>query len=266
MLGDSLRLRAPRARRATPRPGAAILLVLGLAAAPLAPAQPAAAQGFDPAEPAFWAVSGVALFAAWQLDADLRRANPTQRDGLAGELADAAYFLGGRGFVVPVFASATALSHLTGWPTEGPRMVRVVVGGAMAGLAVEVVKHTVGRGRPRDVDDPYRFRPFERDNAWMSFPSGHAAAGFAMAGALDQEFDLKGFELVGYGVAGVIAWSRVYDDAHWASDVVAGGIMGVAVSRATIAWLQRRGDDDGLSLRLDLSAGPPMLTVSVPVR
>jgi membrane-associated phospholipid phosphatase len=227
---------------------------------------PATAQVFDPGEPVFWVLSGTAFLAALYLDEELRRDDPTRQDGPAAALAATGYFVGSRRFIVPAAVSATALTHLTGWPTERSRVVRVILGMASAGVAVEVVKNTVGRGRPRDVDDPYRFRPFARDNAWLSFPSGHAAAGFAMAGALDQEFDLRGFEVALYGLAGVIAWSRVYDDAHWTSDTVAGAIMGVAASRATVGWLQRRDGGVVPGVGLEPRSGAPMIVVAIPTR
>lgn len=241
--------------------------MLGLAAAQLAPTPPAAAQDFEPSEPALWALSGGAFLVAWHLDAQLRRDDASLQDGVPAGLATLGYVLGGREFLGPAIISTTALAHFTDWPTEGSRAVRVTAGAVMAGVAVEVLKNAVGRGRPRDSDHPRRFQPFTRENAWLSFPSGHAAAGFAVAGALDQEFDLRGLDPLLYGLAGLIAWSRIYDDAHWASDTVAGGIIGLATARGTVSWLQSRSDAALPRLNLAVASdGAPMLSVSVPVR
>jgi membrane-associated phospholipid phosphatase len=183
-------------------------------------------------------------------------------------LASVGYFLGGREFLIPAAFTTVYLAHLTTLPIERSRVVRTVAGVAMAGVAVEVVKTAVGRGRPREVDDPRRFQPFVRENAWMSFPSGHAAAGFAIAAAVDQEFELGRWEsMAAYGLAGLIGWSRIYDDAHWTSDTVAGSIIGLATARATVGWLQQRADGRGPSVGLDVAAdGAPLLSFSVPVR
>jgi membrane-associated phospholipid phosphatase len=245
--------------------GRAALVIVGLAIAPLTSPAPASPQSLDPSERSFWLLSGAALLAALHLDTGLRRADPTDATGLRADLASTGYRLGGRSFVASALISTTAASQLTGWPAEGSRMIRVAVGITTAGVATEVIKNTVGRGRPRDVDDPGRFRPFVRENAWLSFPSGHATAGFAIAGALDEEFDLRGFEVLAYGMAGLIAWSRVHDDAHWTSDTVAGAIVGVAASRATVSWLRSRSGDAGPTLTLGVVEGAPMLSVTIPV-
>jgi membrane-associated phospholipid phosphatase len=43
-----------------------------------------------------------------------------------------------------------------------------------------------------------------------------------------------------YGTASLVGWSRVYDDRHWASDVVGGAVVSVAASRWTIHRLHDR--------------------------
>jgi membrane-associated phospholipid phosphatase len=244
--------------------GLARALLVVLAAASLAPAEPASCQSFDPREPQFWAMSGFLLLTAWNMDAHFRRDDPLDRGGIEGSLASAGYRIGGQSFMVPAFLATTAFTHATGWPTDSQRVVRVLLGAAAAGVAVEAVKTTVGRGRPRDVGDPREFQAFSRDNAWLAFPSGHSAAAFAVAAALDEEFDLKGFQYLGYGIAGMVAWSRVYHDAHWASDTVAGAVIGIAAARTTVAWLNRLAADSAPDVRLGVYAGAPLIAVTIP--
>lgn len=243
----------------------ALLLNAGLIVLLPASAPSLSAQTIEPSEPGFWIVSGLTLLAAWQLDDRLRREGPIQREGVPGTLAATGYGLGRARVVVPALASTAALSHLTGWPTEMYRVGHVAAGAAMAGVVTEIIKTTVGRGRPRDLDDSRAFSRFTRDNAWLAFPSGHTVAGFAVAAALDQEFELGVFGPVAYGIAGLIGWSRVYDDAHWASDTVAGAVVGVVVARSTVAWLQRRSDPALPVIGLELHSGQPVLAVRVPV-
>lgn len=59
-----------------------------------------------------------------------------------------------------------------------------------------------------------------------SFPSGHASAAFTAAGVLAQGDPLWP---VYYGIAAVVASSRVYVKIHHASDVAAGALLGVAL-------------------------------------
>jgi membrane-associated phospholipid phosphatase len=53
--------------------------------------------------------------------------------------------------------------------------------------------------------------------------------------------------VLGYGVAGATAYARVDHNAHWASDVAAGAVLGFSTARFT---LQRRegGSEDRVSV------------------
>jgi undecaprenyl-diphosphatase len=80
--------------------------------------------------------------------------------------------------------------------------------------------------RPR----PHRIR----NPTTSSFPSGHASAAFTAAGILSEGDPLWP---VYYGVAAVVASSRVYTKMHHASDVVVGAAIGVTIAAvAKRAW------------------------------
>jgi hypothetical protein len=98
------------------------------------------------------------------------------------------------------------------------------------------VKVIAGRARPElGIHDPYDFR-LGRGLAWddthRSFPSGHTSAAFAAAAVAARELDrihggddvLVGFAT--YGPATFVGLSRVFDNRHWASDVIAGAAIG----------------------------------------
>jgi membrane-associated phospholipid phosphatase len=87
-----------------------------------------------------------------------------------------------------------------------------------------------GRALPAVNDsNPENFqfgRGFHDGNGpFVSFPSGHTAASFAMAAALTSEADLwrPGMaRIVGpiaYGTAGLVGLARMYQNDHWASDL-----------------------------------------------
>ena len=42
-----------------------------------------------------------------------------------------------------------------------------------------------------------------------------------------------------YGVAGLVGLARTYHDKHWATDVVAGGAIGITVGRSVVALNDR---------------------------
>lgn len=87
--------------------------------------------------------------------------------------------------------------------------------GIMAG-AVNGIKYSVGRLRP----DGSRYN---------SFPSGHTATAFMTASMLHKEYGWRSplFSIGGYTAAAVTGVSRICNNRHWLSDVVAGAAIGI---------------------------------------
>jgi membrane-associated phospholipid phosphatase len=98
-----------------------------------------------------------------------------------------------------------------------------------------VIKMAAGRGRPSlDPDHPYNFHFMGglQGDPHRSFPSGHTTSAFAAASAASEEVgqlwpNQKWWVRIAlYGSAGLVGVSRVYNNAHWASDVVVGAAIG----------------------------------------
>ncbi len=87
--------------------------------------------------------------------------------------------------------------------------------GAMA-ATVYAAKHSIRRLRPDGSE-------------WDSFPSGHAAKAFMSATILHKEYGWRSpwFSIGGYTVAAVTGVSRIMNNRHWMSDVVAGAAIGI---------------------------------------
>ena len=135
---------------------------------------------------------------------------------------------------------------------------------AVAGVANGALKFGVGRGRPNITDDPHRFRSFNGDNEWQAFPSGHATVAFSLAAAVSEEARKPWVTALTYGTATAVAWSRVYEDKHWTSDVVGGALVGIAAGRGTVALLHRRRDrqPDAEGPRITLLPGGVAVSLS----
>ncbi|KYG67909.1 hypothetical protein AZI87_01130 [Bdellovibrio bacteriovorus] len=74
-----------------------------------------------------------------------------------------------------------------------------------------------------------RERPSGRDR--LSFPSGHSSSAFATATSLAYAYGYKA-GIPAYLAATFIGVSRVNENIHWASDVVAGAALGIYWGRA----------------------------------
>jgi lipid A 4'-phosphatase len=103
---------------------------------------------------------------------------------------------------------------------------------AVSGILVDILKVIVGRPRPKLLFSAgsYEFSWIGLSADHWSFPSGHAATAAALAAAL---WCLWPQPVLFYAVgAALVAASRVVMGAHYLSDVVMGGFIGVVVTRA----------------------------------
>jgi membrane-associated phospholipid phosphatase len=107
------------------------------------------------------------------------------------------------------------------------RAVYILAVLAVSGILAQLVKHLVGRARPKlmPIFGPYHFDLLSVKASLASFPSGHAATAFSMVVALGFFFPRWRVPLL--ILAGVIGISRILLEAHYVSDVVAGGALGV---------------------------------------
>jgi membrane-associated phospholipid phosphatase len=108
-------------------------------------------------------------------------------------------------------------------------------------LITEIVKWTVGRGRPfvGGKANPFNFVPFTGTEAYFSFPSAHAVTSFALAFAVGAIWPRARGAMFAY--AGLIAATRLVLLAHHPSDVVAGAVIGVSGAMAVRYWFAVRG-------------------------
>jgi len=107
----------------------------------------------------------------------------------------------------------------------------------LSSLATSAIKGVVGRRRPNTFRGPQSFRPFQGD---YSFPSGHATGAFAFASVIATHYDDNPW-IVGtsYGVAGLVGLARIQLNAHWTSDVVAGGLIGGIIGHHLVHFNER---------------------------
>lgn len=110
-----------------------------------------------------------------------------------------------------------------------------------AGIVAPVLKEVVGRARPPAERGSHRFTPFSGDT---SFPSGEAAEVFAIAAVVSAHHPALWARVAAWGTAAVLANGRLRLDGHWASDIVAGGLLGSAVGTWVVHEHRRRATMD----------------------
>src|ERR1043166_6011496 len=105
-------------------------------------------------------------------------------------------------------------------------------------------------GRQRPYVDTTGFNPyhwhflggFTSDDGQRSFPSGHSVAAFSAAAAVTAETSRWWPEWcwpIGaamYGGAGMVGLSRMYNNRHWASDVIMGAAIGTFAGNKVVRY------------------------------
>ena len=121
----------------------------------------------------------------------------------------------------------------------------LVIGESMGG----VLKDTFGRARPYvdtispNPDNWSLLRGFRGGDQYRSFPSGHTVAGFAAAAAVSAETSRWWPSLTYYGIgpllyggAAAVGLSRMYNNRHWASDVILGAAIGTFAGNKVVRY------------------------------
>ncbi|MBI5437034.1 MAG: phosphatase PAP2 family protein [Nitrosomonadales bacterium] len=132
--------------------------------------------------------------------------------------------------------------YLAGAAGNNDRALAVAQDGLAAsliasGIVTPVLKYATGRSRPRETPDIAHFRPF---SGAASFPSGHTTQAFAVASVISAYYDETWVKCSSYTVAGLVGVARSYHDAHFASDVLAGALIGTLVGQSVVAYNQPR--------------------------
>jgi membrane-associated phospholipid phosphatase len=116
-------------------------------------------------------------------------------------------------------------------------LIATAVGSAM--------KFAAGRARPHvDIDNPVDFKLFRglTNDSYRSFPSGHTINAFAFASTVTRETQFwwpHSVWYVGtvmYSGATLMGLSRIYNNQHWASDVMGGAAIGTLIGLKVVKY------------------------------
>jgi membrane-associated phospholipid phosphatase len=200
-----------------------------------APASPLLAQAAKPPYQIQWyqpliAAAGVSVL--FLVDNPVRSYMLDNQTATKDDLASAFKHVG----QPEVWALVPAVMMGTGLVFQKPGLtrsgLRAVTSAVLAGGVTAVLKVAFGRERPSAPgSEPLDFEPFELSSDDASMPSGHTSAAFGLAASLAEDVHPLWAKIGLYAVATGTAWSRVYNNQHWTSDVVAGAIVGISSAK-----------------------------------
>lgn len=141
-------------------------------------------------------------------------------------------------------ASIMAGSYFLGVVLQNNKLKRVGLVSVAAGIATAIVteafKVSYGRYRPIAGKGAYEFF-----GEGKSFFSGHTSSVFSMATVISEIYGDEHpiVPWLAYGVATITAYSRMRAQAHWGSDVLAGAIAGVLVTKIIYHYMDKKFTD-----------------------
>ncbi len=193
---------------------------------------------------------GLAFAASFALDDGVRDLVQDNRGGQSNGLARAGNTMGDGRYVLPALAAGYVAGRLADAPGVSRAALRSAEAFSLAGGLSTILKQVGGRKRPGEGADADDFHVF---GGGKSFPSGHTTVAFAVATSLANEIPNRLADAALYGAAGLTGFSRLNDDKHWASDVLAGALLGHLAG----AWITR-GDHP-----LPIEIGPDSATLTL---
>ncbi|GJL50748.1 MAG: hypothetical protein NPIRA01_19750 [Nitrospirales bacterium] len=105
--------------------------------------------------------------------------------------------------------------------------VQTLVAHGISGLITQMIKHSIGRPRPRLAhQDHWQIGP-SFQSGLDAFPSGHSSASFAVAAIIARHFPRYAWML--YGGAAFVALSRIIKGSHFPSDACVGAFLGYVI-------------------------------------
>jgi membrane-associated phospholipid phosphatase len=230
----------PQSRVAARATRAALCIALALASrlSPLASQEP---DTLPPDVRSFpvWqagAVLGLGLFTIAVLDEPINTwvQDSANRSTGLDDLSNLTRKFGEGVVIAPVTLGLIAVGVVANEPPILHAGLRVGAAVLLTTAVTQAAKYALGRERPGDTDDEWDFDPFGGAHAMWS---GHTSSAFAFATVLSQEINHPWATVGLYALATGTAWSRVYDNAHWASDVIVGAAAGIACAKiATGRW------------------------------
>ncbi|MFP9099387.1 phosphatase PAP2 family protein [Flavobacterium sp. RHBU_24] len=184
-----------------------------------------------PAIAAFAGGTGLLLLA----DQDASTYFVRQGEGMPTALKELGFYMGKPQYNY----TFSAALYFTGLVTKSEKLrhtgVLIIASATAGGFIQTISKSAAGRARPSTGYGHLHFKPFGKGAGYHSFPSGHSILSATAIYAISKQFS-NPWAKAGILSAGLITpVSRLWDNAHWLSDVG----LGIGVSIVTVEAVER---------------------------
>jgi len=156
----------------------------------------------------------------------------------AGWVADVGYYLG-LGYVqIPLLLGLTVIGRIRASARLQSAGLEAAAAFVAAGVMTQILKHLIGRPRPRLVSEvAVHFGP-TLASGLDSFPSGHTATVVAAALVLGARYPQA--SPVFMFVAAFVSASRLFSGSHYPTDILGGVLLGLGAALVLDRlWLAR---------------------------
>ena len=133
---------------------------------------------------------------------------------------------------------AGGMVYATGLALRNPKLQRtgilLVSSMLINDMVTSKLKDEFQRRRPDEANHNTYFEGGEGGRHYASFPSSHTSTAFTFATSVATVYhDHKWVPPVAYSMATLVGLSRIHDNKHWSTDVLAGAAVGFATSKCT---------------------------------
>jgi len=123
----------------------------------------------------------------------------------------------------------------------------LIASSLLTGITTFGFKSIFGRSRPYIADNQYEFNWFEFEDKFLSFPSGHTSLAFSFSTIMAEQNHTFLWKAIWFSAAALVGVSRIYNNKHWFSDVLAGAAIGYLTAKFV---MNRNNNDSSYNLNL----------------
>jgi membrane-associated phospholipid phosphatase len=177
-------------------------------------------------------------------DEPLQKFSQSHRTDLADHVSVVAEYMGHQKTYLPFAGAALAAGLLIRKPKLKEVGILTLASLGANALATSTLKNTLHRHRPCTTTNNRLFDGLVKEKDNTSMPSSHTSTAFAVATSIATVYgdEHKFVRPLVYGAASLVGLSRINDNAHWTSDVLAGAAVGYLSAKA-VGYVYRLTED-----------------------